>query len=388
MPNKDYYKTLGVDKGASQEEIKKAFRKMAHTCHPDKPGGSEEKFKEINEAYQVLGNEEKRKQYDQFGSSFEQQGGFGQGMNWEDIMRQARQGGGFQQGGFDNGQGFEFNFEDIGLGDIFGEMFGFGGARKKKRSRKGRDIEADIKISFQEAYTGVSKEVEFYKIIKCPHCKGNGAEPGTPIKECPDCGGSGQIAHMQRTILGAIRTYSTCPKCKGEGKIYKTPCKECKGEGLIKKNITTKVDIPAGISDGQTIRVSGEGEAGASGGRAGDLYLNIRVKEDKNFQRSGDDIISQVIISPAQAALGTKININTIDGEGDLKIPAGTQSGKIFKIHGKGMPHLEGSGKGDQLVEVIVKIPANLSAKEKKLYQELADINDEHVDKGGWFGVF
>jgi molecular chaperone DnaJ len=308
-------------------------------------------------------------------------------MNWEDFMRQARagQGGGFE--GF-GGQGFGFDFEDLGLGDIFGEMFGFGGGGKKRRSKKGRDIEADIKISFQEAYSGVSREVEFYKTVKCSHCKGNGAEPGTPIKECPECDGAGQVAHMQRTILGAIRTYSVCPKCKGEGKTYKTACKECGGEGLVKKNIQTKVDIPAGIADGQTMRVSGEGEAGSSGGRAGDLYLNIRVKEDDNFQRNGDDIISQVIISPAQAALGTKINIKTIDGEGELKIPAGTQSGKIFKIGGKGMPHLEVGGKGDQLVEVIVKIPSSLSSKEKKLYQELAELNNDHVEKSGWFGVF
>jgi len=393
MPNKDYYKTLGVEKGASQEEIKKAFRKMAHQCHPDKATGNEAKFKEINEAYQVIGNEEKRKQYDQFGASFDQQGGFGGGMNWEDFMRQARQQGGAQQGGFggfgdNNGQGFNFDFGEGGLGDIFGDIFGFGGgSRRGKRARGGSDIEASLEITFEEAYSGVKKEVEFYKTIKCEHCSGNGAEPGTPIKDCKECGGQGQVEQLQRTILGAIRTYVVCPKCHGEGKTYKTPCKECGGEGLMKKNVRTSVDIPPGIDNNQTLRLSGDGEAGSKGGRPGDLYLHIRVKKHHGFKRKNDDVLSEVEISPAQAALGTTVDIQTMAGEGELKIPAGTPSGKVFKIKGKGMPHLQASGHGDQLVTVIVVIPKKLSAKEKKLYKELADANGETVDKSGWFGI-
>lgn len=395
MSNKDYYKILGVEKGASQEEIKKAFRKLAHQYHPDKAGGDEAKFKEINEAYQVVGNEEKRKQYDQFGANFDQQGGFGGGMNWDDFMRAARQGGG-QQGGFGggDGQGFNFDFGDMGgIGDIFGDLFGFGGGRARggrggRRGRKGQDIEARVEITLEEAYSGTTREIEFYKTIKCPNCKGNGAEPGTPIKECSECHGQGAVDSVQRTILGMIRTQAVCPKCGGEGKTYKTACSECGGQGIVKKNVNTKVEIPAGIDSDQAIRVTGEGEAGSSGGRAGDLYLQIKIKKHDYFKRQGEDLLSEITISPAQAVLGTEVNVKTIDGEGELEIPAGTQSGKVFKINNKGMPQLQGSHHGDQLVTVIVNIPKKLSAKEKKLYQELAELNKDHVSKGGWFGVF
>lgn len=380
--SKDYYKILDVEKGASQEEIKKAFRKKAHKLHPDKPGGSEEKFKEINEAYQVLGNEEKKSQYDQFGSDFNQQGGFGGGMNWDDFMNQARQGG----GGF-NSAGF--GVEGMGLGDIFSEIFGFGGgARGRSGARQGGDIEANMEISFKDTYTGVKREIEFYKTVKCGHCKGNKAEPGTPIKECSDCQGTGQKEQITRTILGAMRSVGACPTCQGEGKKHETDCKECGGQGIVKENVKTKVEIPAGIDNGQTIRIPQEGEAGMNGGPTGDLYLHIQVKKSKDFDRQEDDILSKTEISPAQAVLGVTVEVKTIDGAGELKIPAGTQSGKVFKIRGKGMPQLQGSGQGDQLVEVEVKMPKKLSAKEKTLYKELAELNKDKIDKGGIFGGF
>lgn len=377
--SKDYYKVLEVEKDASQEDIKKAFRKKAHQFHPDKPNGSEEKFKEINEAYQVVGNEEKRQQYDQFGADFNQQGGFGGGMNWDDFMNQARQGGGFSSSGF--------GVEGMGLGDIFSEIFGFGGggARASRRTRGG-DIEADIEISLKDAFSGVTKEVEFYKTVKCGHCKGNKAEPGTPIKDCAECGGQGVVERVQQTILGAMRAQAKCPQCQGEGKKYETACKECSGQGVVKENTKTKVDIPRGIDHGNTLRINGEGEAAASG-QSGDLYLHVRVKDSRDFERQGNDLLSEVEISPAQAALGTKVEVKNIDGSGSLKIPAGTQSGKVFKLREKGMPRLQGALRGDQLVEVIVKVPKKLSAKEKKLYKELADANKDNIEKSGWFGV-
>ncbi len=386
---KDYYKTLGIEKGAGAEEVKKAFRKLAHQYHPDKAGGDEAKFKEINEAYQVLGNEEKRRQYDQFGADFEQQGGFGGGMNWEDFMRYARQGGSEDfsaQGG--PAAGWNINFDGMGLGDIFGEIFGFSGrgGRGRRRTQRGQDIEANLEISLNEAFSGTVREVEFYKTVKCPHCQGNKAEPGTPIKDCPECNGRGIVERIQQTILGALRTQGVCPRCQGEGKSYQTPCSQCEGQGLAKETVKTKVEIPAGIDDGQMIRLNGEGEAGQ--GQAGDLYLHIRVDGDEHFQRQGADLLSQTEISPAQAVLGTKVEVQNIDGSGSLKVPAGTPSGKIFKIRGKGMPHLRGASRGDQLVEVIVKIPKKLSAKEKKLYKELADLDQASREKSGWFGVF
>lgn len=386
--SKDYYKTLGVEKGASQEEIKKAFRKLAHQHHPDKTGGDETKFKEINEAYQVLGNEEKRKQYDQFGSDFQSQGGFGGGASWEDFMRAARQGGGQGFGG----QGVEFDMGD--LGDIFGDIFGFGGGRSRggrrgSRRAQGQDIEARMEITLDEAYHGVSKEVEFYKVVKCQKCKGHGAEPGTEIKDCSRCGGSGQVEQIQQTILGAMRMAAVCPECQGEGKRYEKLCTDCGGQGVAKENVKTKVEIPAGVQTGQTLRVEGAGEAGRRGGKSGDLYIQIKVKNDPRYNREGDDLMTSIEISPAQAVLGTTQEIGIIEGgSGELKIPSGTASGKIFKIKGKGMPHLNAGGRGDLLVEVTVNIPKKLNSKEKELYQKLAELKGEAVDKSGWFGVF
>lgn len=365
---KDYYDILGVAKGASAEEIKKAYRTLAHKHHPDKSGGDETKFKEINEAYQVLSNAQKRQQYDQYGQTFEQaqrQGGFGGGgFSWEDFARQS--GGGFQ------GQNVNFDFGD--LGDMFGDLFGFGGGsrtRRTQRARQGGDIQTEMSIDFREAVFGVEKLVDLYKLSTCGHCHGNGAEPGTKIETCPTCGGSGQVRQVQQTILGAFQSVGVCPTCHGEGKKASKKCTECGGSGRVKASEQIKVQIPAGISDGETIRLSGKGEAGTHGSSAGDLYITIRVKPDKEFTREKDDILSEVAVTFSQAALGTKVPVVTLDGEVTLHIPSGTQSGKVFKLKDKGVPHLRSRGRGDHLVTVTVVTPPHLSREQKKLLEEL-----------------
>ncbi|MDP2708698.1 MAG: molecular chaperone DnaJ [bacterium] len=353
--SKDYYNILGVDKNASADEIKKAFREKAHKYHPDKTGGDEAKFKEANEAYQVLGNPKKRAQYDQFGSGFEQAGGGG--------------GGGFS--GFDGG--FNINMDD--LGDImggFGDIFGFGnGGGRSRRARRGSDIEVILNVSFYEAVFGVEREISLKKNVTCPRCKGNGAEPGTGMETCPTCHGSGRVIKTQRTILGQMQVQSTCPTCQGEGKIIKEKCHQCKGGGVISEIANLNIKIPAGIDNGETIRYSGQGEAAPAGGQAGDLYIKVRVAPDKRFTRHGDDILSKAEISVATAALGGKIDVETVDGMVELKIPEGTQSGRVFKLKGKGVTILNGRGRGDHLVEVIVKTPTGLTRRQKEQLREM-----------------
>ena len=379
--SKDYYKTLGVEKTASQEDIKKAFRKLAHQYHPDKTTGDEAKFKEINEAYQVVGNADKRKQYDQYGADFEQQGGFGNsGMNWDDFMRQARHqgsGGGFSQGGIN------FDFGDIG--DMFGDLFG-GGGRQRQRRAQGADIEVKVDLEMADVLEAVDKDIELYKTTNCKHCGGNGAEPGSEVKSCKTCGGHGVVEQIQRTILGAMRSRTTCPECRGAGNTPEKTCSECTGTGVTKQKKFINVKIPAGIDDNQMIRLDGEGEMAAYGGVAGDLYVRVRIKPNKHFTRDRQTLKTETEISFAQAALGTHVDIDTIDGKVELKIPAGTQSGKILKLKGKGIPRLGGGDRGDQLVTVMVKTPAKLSKKEKKLFKDLAELNHERVDNGG--GLF
>jgi len=357
---KDYYKILNIEKSANQDEIKRAFRKLAHKYHPDKPDGDEAKFKEINEAYQVLGNAEKRSQYDQFGSTFDQQGGFGGGMNWEDFMKHARQGG----GGFRN---VNFDFGD--LGDMFGDIFGFGGGSSKRENR-GSDIQIDITIEFKEAVFGVKKQIELYKYNKCSHCHGNGAEPGTPIDTCKTCNGQGRVTKVQRTFLGAIQTASICPDCNGQGKKAQTPCSKCSGQGISKQNEMIEINIPAGIENGSTIRLSGKGNAAAHGGEEGDLYVNVFVKNDSEFERHGSDVIKHEKISFRQAALGDKIEVQTLDGAVDLKIPSGTQPNTKFRLRGKGIPILNGTGRGDLYVVAVVEVPKKLTRKQRKMLEE------------------
>lgn len=382
--SKDYYKVLGIEKTATPDEVKKAFRKLAHQYHPDKSSGDEAKFKEINEAYQVLGNEEKRKQFDQYGADFEQQGGFGGGMNWEDVMRQARQQGG---GGFGGGaQGVNFDFSDIG--DMFGDLFGFssrGGSGGRRRAQ-GADIEVKVDLDFKEAVFGTDKELEVYKTSACKQCSGSGAEPGSSLKSCNTCGGNGVVEQIQRTILGAMRARTPCPDCRGAGSKPEKNCSACTGTGVKKQTAKFHVKIPAGIDDNQMIRLDGEGETAAYGGSAGDLYVRVRVKPHKGFTRHKQDILTELTISFAQAALGTHADVETIDGPVELKIPAGTPAGKVFKLKGRGIPSLGRGERGDQLVSVMVKTPVKLSKKEKKLYQELAALHDEPVDSGG--GLF
>lgn len=364
---KDYYNTLGVSKNASAEEIKQAFRKKAHQYHPDKSGGDEAKFKEINEAYQVLGNKDKRAQYDQFGSNFEQARGHGGFSGFEGF----RDFSGFASG-FSNGNG-NVDFED--LGDIFsgfGDIFGFsGGQSRTRRKQRGQDLELAITIDFIEAVFGTEKEISLQKKVVCDHCHGNLAEPGTKIETCPTCKGSGRVSRVQRTILGNMQVQTACENCRGEGKIYAQKCKKCKGTGVILDNASFTVKIPAGIDNGETIRLSGHGEAGAQGAPAGDLYIKVRVKPDKRFVREGYDIKSQKFISFTEAVLGAKIDIETIDGPVELKIPAGTQSETVFKLRGKGVQKLRESGRGDHYVEVKVKVPASVSRKQKNLLEEL-----------------
>ena len=369
--SKDYYKTLGVEKNASQDEIKKIFRQKAHQYHPDKAGGNEAKFKEINEAYQVLGDTNKRAQYDQYGSTFEQ----------------ARAGGGFSGfEGFRDFSGFTngFNIDMDDLGDMFGglgDIFGFSNTRSRRgaRARRGNDIQVTLTIEFNEAVFGTEKEIGLRKNVQCQRCNGSGAEPGTTAETCKTCGGHGQVIKVQRTIFGNVQVQLTCSDCTGEGKTLKQKCSDCRGSGIVNEIVNLKVKVPAGIDNGETIRLTGQGEAVSRGGQAGDLYLEIRVNQDPRFQRQDYNILSQAEINFTQAALGAKIDVVTVDGTVTLKIPKGTQSGSEFILRGKGIPRLRGRGpfgsaqgkRGDHLVEVIVKTPTNLSRKQKDLLRDL-----------------
>lgn len=367
---KDYYKILGVDKNASAEEIKKAFRKLAHQHHPDKKGGDESKFKEINEAFQVLGNDAKRKQYDQFGADFEQQGGFGGGAGWEDFMRAARGQGGQGGGGFQNGGGFDFGGFD--MGDLF-SSFGFGGGSGSGRGghARGNDIQVDIQLEFREAVFGVDKEIKLTKINACDVCGGTGAEPGSKKTTCAECKGQGQVRRVQQTILGAMQTVGVCPACQGEGQTSEHKCKHCRGEGRVRSDSTYKIKIPAGINNGGVIRLSGMGEHPGRGGVAGDLYVRVHVRPDSKFVREGNDIYTEEHISFPQAALGVTLEIDTLDGRKKIAVPEGTQSQQQIRLKGLGVPEVNGSRRGDHYVKIIVDVPKKISRAAKKLIEEL-----------------
>lgn len=367
MANSNYYETLGVSKDATDDEIKKAYRKLAHKHHPDKQSGDEKKFKEINEAYQVLSDKAKRQQYDQFGRTFDQggfQGGQGQGFGGFDFS-------GFQ--GFRQQQSQEgFDFQEFGFEDIFSDIFGgaFGG-RKRSRKKAGKDIQVDAEITFEEMVKGTKRNINLYKRVACDKCHGTGGEPGARNETCPTCKGSGQIKQTMQSFLGSFSQVSICPTCKGSGEIYSEKCKKCGGDGRIKDEQSIEVDIPAGIQDGQTLSLEGQGEAGEQGAPSGNLYLNIRVIPHPKFKREGNTILSNEYITFSQAVLGDKIMADTINGKIRMKIPAGTQSGEIFKIRDEGVPFLDRRGKGDHLVKIIVKIPKNLNREQKEIIEKL-----------------
>lgn len=362
----DYYKVLGVDKNFSDDEIKKAYRELAHKYHPDKTGGDEAKFKEINEAYQVLSDKTKRAQYDQFGQTFDgdQSSGAGGQGDFSGFEGFSSQGGfgGFDFGGFTKQQSGSAG----GWEDVFSDMFNGG-----TREGGGADIQTDVEISFAEMVSGVKKEIKLYKNIRCSVCDGTGGKPGAKETNCKTCQGSGKIRKTVQTVLGTIAQETTCPDCRGKGKVFSEKCKKCSGEGIIKEEKNISIDIPAGINDGQTISIRGEGEAGKNGAPEGDLFVNIHIIPHQKFTREGNDILSMEEISFTQAILGDKIDVETIDGITVMKIPSGTQSGEVFRIRGKGIPYLRGVGRGNHLVKIKVIIPKKISRRQKKLIKEL-----------------
>lgn len=358
---RDYYEVLGLAKGASDSEIKKAYRKMAKENHPDlHPGDQacEVRFKEANEAYEVLSDPDKRAKYDQFGhAAFDPNAGFG--------------GGGF--GGFGD-------FGD--LGDIFGDIFGFGNRSSSGRNgpRRGENLRVALNLSFEEAAFGCTKEISINKIEACETCKGSGAAPGTTPEVCPNCKGSGAVRVQQRTPFGVMSTSGPCPQCGGTGQIIHQPCPDCKGKGTIRRQRKISVNIPAGIDDGQTISLRGQGNAGLNGGPAGDLLVTVQVRPSREFQRVGNDIHYSLDIDMVQAALGTEAEVPTLDGKVKYNIPEGTQHGDVFRLRGKGVPRLHGSSRGDQYVTVRVTIPKNLDAEQKELLAKFGETL--HGEKG------
>jgi len=363
---RDYYEILDVDKSASQDEIKKAFRKLAVKHHPDRPEGDEEKFKEANEAYEVLRDDAKRKRYDQFGHAGVGSAAGGGYSGFEDIF-----GGDF---GGAQGQGVHVDLGDTGLGDIFGSFFGSGQAGGGPRP--GRDVQTRVTVEFEQAVFGVEKQLKLDLQTTCEHCKGNGVEPGHELEKCDDCDGQGQQMRVTQTPFGGIQQAVVCPTCQGRGKVPEKDCTVCSGAGRKRKTRTIKIKIPAGISDGATIRLKDRGEAPQRpGGGAGDLYVQVNVKAHKLFTREGELILSDETVSMVDAALGTEIKVHTVDGETQtLKIPAGTQSGEDFRLKNYGVPRLGRNGRGDHIVRLKVETPRKLSRKQKQLLKDFKQL--------------
>lgn len=356
MSKRDYYEVLGVSKGASADEIKKAFRKAAVEHHPDR-GGDEAKFKELNEAYEVLKDDKKRQRYDQFGHAGV--GGASSG------------GGGNPFAGFGgNGQEVHFDFGDLGLGDIFGNFFGGNaGGRSGRQKARGRDVEAGIEITFEDAVFGTEANLALNLQDNCEHCKGTTVEPGYELKTCDTCKGSGQTVRVTQTIFGGIQQATVCATCQGRGKIPEKVCSVCHGKGTQSKKQEVTLKIPAGIDDGATIRLREHGEAVANGPK-GDLYVNIRVKSHKKFTREGDLILSEEHVDMVQAALGAEIKVETVDGPITMKVPAGTQSGTDFKLTSHGVPHIKSETRGAHIVTILVDTPTKLSKEQKELLEQ------------------
>jgi molecular chaperone DnaJ len=352
---KDYYQILGVPRGASQDEIKKAFHRLAHKYHPDK-GGDAQKFKEVNEAYQILSNQQKRAQYDKFGTTFEE-GGFG-GQNP------------FGEGGFDFNNFGNFDasvFEDI-FADFFSRSGGFSGA---SRSKKERDVVVDLNITLEDAFNGVQKEISLKKFVNCDRCEGTGAEPKSKLVICPSCNGEGYVEEVHRTILGSFTRTNICPQCFGKKKVPEYKCKKCGGDGRVRDIEKILVSIPAGISSGETIRLEGKGESGGRKSVSGDIYVRVNIEEHASLKRRGDDIFYETQVKFSEAALGAKKDIPALAGTVELKIPSGTQNGKLLRLRGMGMPHLHQRGKGDMYVKIAVKTPINLTKEQKETIEEL-----------------
>lgn len=367
MSKRDYYEVLGVSKTATQDELKKAYRKLARKYHPDlnkdNPEAAE-KFKECNEAYSVLSDEQKRTQYDQFGHAAFENGGMG------------------GAGGFGGTGGFG-GFGGSGMEDIFDMFFGGQGGRSSRNTggpQRGADLRFDLEITFEEAAFGVEKEINLYRDEVCDHCHGHGAEPGTKVETCPECNGSGYVRYTQNTMFGQMVNERPCSRCKGEGKIISEPCKECRGKGTVKRNKKLKVKIPAGVDNGSRLRVGNEGEAGAKGGSNGDLYVYLYVKPHKFFERDGTTVMCEVPINIVQATLGDEIKVPTLDGQVTMKIPEGTQPGKVMRIKGKGIPSLRTGSRGDQLVRIKVVVPNKLSDKQKDALRKFADISKDNIN--------
>ena len=359
---RDYYEVLGVSRGASEDEIKKAYKKMARKYHPDlNPGDktAEEKFKEVNEAYEVLSDADKKARYDQYGHA-------GVDPN-------------FGAGGF--GGGFDGSFDFGDLGDIFGSFFGggFGGGRRTNPNapQRGESIRMSIAISFEEAAFGCEKAVTVERHETCDTCHGNGCAPGTSPEVCPDCHGTGTVQVRRQTPMGVFATSSPCPKCGGKGRIIHQPCKDCRGSGMVRKKKTIQASIPAGIDNGQTISIRGQGNAGKNGGPAGDLLITITVRPHELFRREGTSVLCEAPITFTQAVLGAELEIPTIDGKVKYTLPEGTQSGTTFRLKGKGIPSINGRGRGDQYVTVYIETPKNLNKEQKEALKKFAETMGE-----------
>jgi len=356
MAKRDYYEVLGVNRNANEDDLKSAFRQMARQYHPDVSDApdAEEKFKEINEAYAVLSDREKRAAYDRYGHA---------GVNTQGMP----------------------DFTNIDLSDILEGLFGFGGfggvgsRRTRNMPRRGANLSQRIRLTFEEAAFGVEKEIKITRNATCHTCNGSGAKPGTSPRTCPQCNGTGEVRQVHQTLLGSMVQVVTCPHCHGSGEVIESPCPTCNGSGLEKKIISKMVSIPAGVSDGIQIRLAGEGQPGINGGPHGHFYLEISVAKHDYFRRRGDDVLLDLDINIAQAVLGDEIRIPTLDGDVELRIPPGTQPGKIFRLRGKGIPHLRGSGTGDQLVTVSVQIPNRLTDEQRELFEKLAETMDPDI---------
>ena len=351
MASRDYYEILGVPKNASPDDLKTAFRKLARQYHPDvnKEPGAEEKFKELNEAYAVLSDADKRAAYDRYGK---------EGLS---------------------GMGGMPDFNTVDFSDLFEELFGFGGfgggtgTRRRNAPRRGADLQQAIALTFEEAVFGIDKEVEFQREEVCSTCRGTGAEPGTNSAKCANCGGRGEVRQVRQTFLGSMVQVTTCPNCNGTGETISSPCRTCRGRKLERKTVRKTVSVPAGVDNGTQIRLAGEGQPGENGGPNGNLYLEIQVRPHKFFRRRQDDILLNISVNVAQATLGAEVEVPTLDGPTKINIPAGTQPGKVFTVRNKGVPHLRATGRGDQIVMVDVDIPSKLTVEQRKLFEQLAN---------------